>query len=212
MAADGLGIIETADEINRLAAGVENSGGVMLVPAFTGWGTPHWDPGARELLIGLTRDGRAQIARATSTASPSRWLAWCSWQRVHRAQPGRAGCRRWAAASTPCCKHRPTAQVCACDVSPPGKHRAGGGVAGRRASRVISDLRDLVWRASSGQNFTPRWKQRATNLISAGTMLLKVFAGMDDTCCDLLIIGGGASGASLRNRSPRPAGCSARSQ
>ena len=62
---DGLGIIETADEINRLAAGVENSGGVMLVPAFTGWGTPHWDPGARGLLIGLTRDsGRAQIARA----------------------------------------------------------------------------------------------------------------------------------------------------
>ena len=37
----------------------------MLVPAFTGWGTPHWDPGARGLLIGLTRDsGRAQIARA----------------------------------------------------------------------------------------------------------------------------------------------------
>ena len=62
---DGLGIIETADEINRLANGVENSGGVMLVPAFTGWGTPHWDPGARGLLIGLTRDsGRAQIARA----------------------------------------------------------------------------------------------------------------------------------------------------
>ena len=37
----------------------------MLVPAFTGWGTPHWDPGARGLLIGLTRDtGRGQIARA----------------------------------------------------------------------------------------------------------------------------------------------------
>ncbi len=37
----------------------------MLVPAFTGWGTPHWDPGARGLLIGLTRDsGPAQIARA----------------------------------------------------------------------------------------------------------------------------------------------------
>ena len=37
----------------------------MLVPAFTGWGTPHWDPSARGLLIGLTRDSsRGHIARA----------------------------------------------------------------------------------------------------------------------------------------------------
>ena len=52
-------------EINQLALSVADAGGVMLVPAFTGWGTPHWDPGARGLLIGLTRDtGRGQIARA----------------------------------------------------------------------------------------------------------------------------------------------------
>ena len=62
---DGLGIIDTAEEVNQLALSVADSGGVMLVPAFTGWGTPHWDPGARGLLIGLTRDtGRGQIARA----------------------------------------------------------------------------------------------------------------------------------------------------
>ena len=37
----------------------------MLVPAFTGWGTPHWDPHARGILVGLTRDsGRGHIARA----------------------------------------------------------------------------------------------------------------------------------------------------
>ena len=37
----------------------------MLVPAFTGWGTPHWDPQARGVLVGLTRDsGRGHIARA----------------------------------------------------------------------------------------------------------------------------------------------------
>ena len=37
----------------------------MLVPAFTGWGTPHWDPSARGLLLGLTRDTqRGHIARA----------------------------------------------------------------------------------------------------------------------------------------------------
>ena len=62
---DRLGIIETAEDINKLALSVEDSGGVMLVPAFTGWGTPHWDPSARGLLIGLTRDtGQGQIARA----------------------------------------------------------------------------------------------------------------------------------------------------
>ncbi len=63
---DGLGIINTADEINKLAKVVNNSGGVMVVPAFTGWGTPHWDPSARGLIIGLTRDSQKEhIARAS---------------------------------------------------------------------------------------------------------------------------------------------------
>jgi len=62
---DGLEIIPTADEVNRLASSVSDAAGVMLVPAFTGWGTPHWDPKARGLLIGLTRDSRrGHIARA----------------------------------------------------------------------------------------------------------------------------------------------------
>ncbi len=62
---DGLGIIKTAEEINVLAEKVENSAGVMLVPGFTGWGTPHWDPSARGMLIGLTRDSKAgHIAKA----------------------------------------------------------------------------------------------------------------------------------------------------
>ena len=51
--------------MNPLAQEVENAAGVMLVPAFTGWGTPHWDPNARGVLIGLTRDTcRGHIARA----------------------------------------------------------------------------------------------------------------------------------------------------
>ena len=62
---DGLGIIRSAEEVNPLAQEVESAAGVMLVPAFTGWGTPHWDPTARGLLIGLTRDTRrGHIARA----------------------------------------------------------------------------------------------------------------------------------------------------
>ncbi len=62
---DGLGIIDSADEIGPLAESVPDSGGVTFVPALAGLGSPWWDPGARGLITGLTRGaGRAQIARA----------------------------------------------------------------------------------------------------------------------------------------------------
>lgn len=62
---DGLGMIGHAGEIEPLARSVADSGGVMLVPAFTGLGAPHWDPFARGLIIGLSRaTGRGHIARA----------------------------------------------------------------------------------------------------------------------------------------------------
>ena len=66
---DGLGIIAQARDVEALAASVPDSGGLVLVPAFTGLGAPHWDPAARGLLIGLTRGtGRAHIARAALEA------------------------------------------------------------------------------------------------------------------------------------------------
>src|SRR4030095_13342818 len=50
----------------RLAGSVPDSGGVYVVPAFVGMGAPHWDPYARGLIIGLTRDTTiGHIARAT---------------------------------------------------------------------------------------------------------------------------------------------------
>ena len=61
---DELKIIEQAAEIGPLAASVPDAGGVMFVPAFTGLGSPHWDPYARGTVLGLTRgSGRAQLAR-----------------------------------------------------------------------------------------------------------------------------------------------------
>lgn len=61
---DGLGLIARADQVNGLAAAAPARSGLMLVPAFTGWGTPHWDPLARGLLLGITRDtDAAQLAR-----------------------------------------------------------------------------------------------------------------------------------------------------
>jgi len=62
---DGLGIIRQAAEVETLAATVKDNGGVYLVPAFVGLGSPHWDPYARGALFGLTRGATAgHIARA----------------------------------------------------------------------------------------------------------------------------------------------------
>ncbi|MEM7339111.1 MAG: glycerol kinase GlpK [Actinomycetota bacterium] len=66
---DGLGIIDSAPEIGPLAASVPDTGGVYLVPAFAGLGSPWWDPYARGTIVGLTRgSGRAEIARAVVEA------------------------------------------------------------------------------------------------------------------------------------------------
>jgi len=63
---DGLGFFTSAGEVEDLARSVPDSGGVVVVPAFTGLGAPHWRPEARGLITGLTRGTtRAHIARAT---------------------------------------------------------------------------------------------------------------------------------------------------
>lgn len=62
---DGLGIITKSEEVETLAASVPDSGGVFVVPAFTGLGAPYWDPKARGGIFGLTRGSTAaHIARA----------------------------------------------------------------------------------------------------------------------------------------------------
>lgn len=66
---DKLGIIEHAADTETLARSIDSNGGVYLVPAFTGLGAPHWDPDARAIICGLTRDsGRAELARAALEA------------------------------------------------------------------------------------------------------------------------------------------------
>jgi glycerol kinase len=62
---DGLGLISQAGDSEGLAAQIDTTGGVYMVPAFVGLGAPYWDANARGALIGLTRDtGAAEIARA----------------------------------------------------------------------------------------------------------------------------------------------------
>jgi glycerol kinase len=63
---DGLHAFADSAEVEALAASVEDSGGVYVVPAFVGLGAPYWDPWARGAILGLTRgSGLPEIARAT---------------------------------------------------------------------------------------------------------------------------------------------------
>ena len=66
---DSLGLIATAAETEALAASVEDSGGVVIVPALSGLGAPHWRPEARASISGLSfASGRAEIVRAALEA------------------------------------------------------------------------------------------------------------------------------------------------
>jgi glycerol kinase len=66
---DGLQMIQSAGEVEALAASVPDTGDVFLVPAFAGLGAPDWDGRARAALVGMTRGtGRAHIARAALEA------------------------------------------------------------------------------------------------------------------------------------------------
>jgi len=83
---DGLGIIERAEQTEALARSLPGNDGVYFVPALTGLGSPHWDPHARGMIVGLTRGaGRAHLARATLEA--------CAYQTVDavRAMEAAAG-------------------------------------------------------------------------------------------------------------------------
>lgn len=63
---DALGVIQSAEEIEARASEVEDSGGVVFVPALTGLGAPHWDADARGLICGITRGTTtAHLCRAT---------------------------------------------------------------------------------------------------------------------------------------------------
>ena len=63
---DGLGIIQQSSDVEHLANSVTSSDGVVLVPAFTGLGAPHWDQYARGTIVGITRGvNKYHVIRAT---------------------------------------------------------------------------------------------------------------------------------------------------
>jgi glycerol kinase len=67
---DNLGLIRSAEEVEALASSVEDSGGMFLVPAFSGLFAPHWRSDARGVMVGLTRFiNKGHIARASLEAT-----------------------------------------------------------------------------------------------------------------------------------------------
>ena len=143
--ATACGPCRSADEVEALMRGVEDTGGVYLVPAFVGLGAPYWDPRARGLLIGLTRGtGLPEIARATiesiayQVSDVVEAMAADRGGAAHRA----AGRRRRGRATTTCCSSRPTSWA-----SPVERPRVtettalGRGVAGRPRGRVLGVAR-----------------------------------------------------------------------
>ncbi len=77
---DGLGLVQHAAETEAAARSVDDTGGVYLVPAFTGLGAPYWDERARGAMLGLTRGTtREHVIRATleSIAYQSRDVVDC---------------------------------------------------------------------------------------------------------------------------------------
>ena len=66
---DEMGLIEKSSDSEEVARSVPDTDGVVLVPAFTGLGAPHWDMYSRGIIVGLTRGaGRAHIVRAALEA------------------------------------------------------------------------------------------------------------------------------------------------
>jgi glycerol kinase len=67
---DQLGIISSAPEVEALASGVDDNGGVYFVPAFSGLFAPYWRPDARGAIVGMTRYvNKGHIARAALEAT-----------------------------------------------------------------------------------------------------------------------------------------------
>jgi glycerol kinase len=66
---DSLGIVQVAEETEALARSIPDSGGVVIVPALSGLGAPHWQAEARGVIAGLSfSSGKAELARAALEA------------------------------------------------------------------------------------------------------------------------------------------------
>ena len=125
---DGLGLIDEAAGIGPLAEQVDDSEGVFVVPAFTGLGSPWWDPYARGTITGLTRGrgrGPHRPGRDRGHGLPG---ARRGGRHEGRRAPSwpRCGSTGGRPSSTCCCRSRPTNSGCRCRDPPRPRPRRWG--------------------------------------------------------------------------------------
>ena len=111
---DGLGLIATSGDVERLAGRASDAGGIYFVPALVGLGAPHWDPYARGVVVVIERGGRPP--RISPVRRSSRWPSrhWTS-SRRWSAMPA-SGCARCGSTGAPrstttCSSFRPTSSA-----------------------------------------------------------------------------------------------------
>ena len=141
---DGLHAIKASSEVQQLAESVPDSGGVMLVPAFTGLGAPYWQPDARGTIVGLTRgSSMAHVARAALESIAFQSAALLQAMSRDAQAAGGAAVRRVACGRRRL-RQRPADAVPGRPARHPGDpaagdrdHRAGCGLPGRPQLRRV---------------------------------------------------------------------------
>lgn len=164
---DGLGILGTLDECGPLAESVSDSGGVWVVPAFQGLGTPHMDPNARAVIGGMSRaTTRAHLVRALleGIAYRSREVLETLLEDSSTPAPERLRVDGGAAANDFLLQH--LANVLGMAVERPQSVQAsalGAAYFAGLATGVWKDTSQLkrAWR--SGRIFEPRWNEDQRN-------------------------------------------------
>jgi len=160
---DGLGVLRDVAESAALAAAVPDAGGVWVVPAFQGLGTPHMDPHARAVIGGLSRGStRAHIVRAVleGIAYRSREVLDTLLEDAGTPLPSRLRVDGGAAANDFLLQH--LANVLGLPVERPQSLQASALGTAYLAGLAVGVWRDLdevrhAWR--SGRVFEPRWSR-----------------------------------------------------
>lgn len=160
---DGLGILSKIDECGPLAESVADCGGVWVVPAFQGLGTPHMDPGARAVIGGLSRAStRAHVVRALleGIGYRSREVLTTLLEDASVALPERLRVDGGAAANDFLLQH--LANVLGSAVERPQSVQASALGAAYLAGLAVGVWKDTAqlkraWR--SGRIFEPRWSE-----------------------------------------------------
>ena len=163
---DGLGIIADVAETGPLAESCPDTEGVYLVPAFTGLGSPWWDPWARGALVGITRGtGRAHLARAVveSMAYQTRDVVDAmSEASGHRVELLRADGGAVGHGPAPAAPGR-SAPGAGGPTGQPGDHRSRRRLPGRPREGVWSGLDDVTQAWQLDAQFEPEAPQEAAD-------------------------------------------------